>query len=46
MMDDYIPVFNITPEILSLTYKIAGTLERINIIREGSNKSGHWCIVK
>jgi Fic family protein len=33
-MDNYSPVFSITPEVMALAYKIGGTLERINIIRE------------
>jgi Fic family protein len=33
-MENYSPVFTITPEIMSLAYKIAGTLERISIIQE------------
>ena len=33
-MENYTPIFNITPEILTLTYEIAGDLERIDIIRE------------
>ena len=33
-MDNYAPVFNITPEILNLVYGIAADLERIDIIRE------------
>ncbi len=33
-MENYAPVFTITPEILSLAYEIAADLERIDIIRE------------
>lgn len=33
-MENYAPIFTITPEILSLAYEIAADLERIDIIRE------------
>jgi Fic family protein len=33
-MENYAPIFTITPEILSLSYEIASDLERIDIIRE------------
>ncbi len=33
-MDDYTPIYKLTPKITSLVFKIAQDLERINIIRE------------
>ncbi|MDR2790625.1 MAG: hypothetical protein LBB59_06595 [Campylobacteraceae bacterium] len=33
-MNDYKPVYTITPEILNLSYELAAILERIDIIRE------------
>ena len=33
-MENYTPIFTITPEILNLSYEIAADLERIDIIRE------------
>lgn len=33
-MENYTPIFTITPEITLIIYKIAGSLERINIIQE------------
>jgi len=33
-MENYEPIFKITPEILTVVYEIAADLERIDIIRE------------
>ena len=33
-MEKYSPIFNISPEILSLVYEIASNLERLDMIRD------------